>query len=125
MLPGTAMLVWSGAIHLQLWTDGYRSVPTIGWLFLFQAVTAFVLGAAVVVTRHPLAAAIGALFLVSTAIGLVWSAEWGLFGFQDSFGAPFAAESLGVEWGGAVALILAGYLGWRVGRRRVLPRRVR
>ena len=112
------MLVWSGTIHLLLWTDGYRSIPTIGWLFLAQAVTAFVLGASVVLVRHPVLAAGGALFLASTAIGLVWSAEWGLFGFQDSFGAPFATESLGVESGGAVALLLAGAVLWRVGRRR-------
>ncbi len=110
--PGAATLVWSGVIHLRLWTDGYSTIPTIGWMFMVQAITAFVLGAIVVVTRHPVAAAAGALFLAATAMGLVWSVEWGLFGFQDSFSAPFAAESLGVESAGAVVLLLAGAVVW-------------
>ncbi len=118
VVPGSAMLIWSGAIHLHLWTDGYRSIPTIGWLFLLQAITAFVLAAAVLVTRHPLIAAAGGVFLASTAIGLVWSVEWGLFDFQDSFTAPFATESLGVESAGVVALLLAGAVVRHARRRR-------
>ncbi len=117
VLPGSAMLVWSGAIHLHLWSAGYRSIPTIGWLFLFQAVSAFVLAASVLLTRRPVVAAAGALFLAATAIGLVWSVEWGLFDFQDSFGAPFATQSLGVETAGAVALAVAGAVIWRFGHR--------
>lgn len=113
MVLGAAMVVWSGAIHLDLWTAGYRSLPTIGWLFLFQAVVAFVAGATVVVTRRVEAAAAGALLLASTAMGLVWSVEWGLFGFQDRYGAPFATESLGVESAGVVVLVIACVLARR------------
>jgi hypothetical protein len=119
MVLGAGMLVWSGAIHLHLWTAGYSSIPTIGWLFLFQAVAAFVLASIVLITRHSVSATVAALFLGSTAMGLVWSAEWGLFGFQDSFSAPLATESLGVESAGAVVLILASALAWRGRRRRV------
>lgn len=118
MVLGVGMLVWSGVIHIHLWTAGYRSIPVIGWLFLFQAIAAFVLGAVVLITRHPVPATIGALLLGSTAVGLVWSVEWGLFGFQDSFDAPLAMESLGVESAGAVVLILASVLAWRGRRRR-------
>lgn len=117
MAVGAAMLVWSGVIHLHVWMDGYRAIPTIGWLFLLQAITAFVLAAAVLASRRLLVAAAGALFLASTAIGLVWSVEWGLFGFQDSFQAPFAAESLGVEAAGTVVLLLACLLDRRTRRR--------
>jgi hypothetical protein len=118
MAIGAAMIVWSGAIHLDLWDSGYRSVPTIGTLFLFQAVTAFVLGGLVLVTRRVVPAAAGALFLASTAAGLVWSVEWGLFGFKDSFGAPFASESLGVEAAGVVVLAIASAARRWQGRRR-------
>jgi hypothetical protein len=113
MVLGAAMVVWSGAIHLDLWTAGYRSLPTIGWLFLFQAIAAFLVGATVVVTRRIEAAAAGALLLASTAMGLVWSVEWGLFGFRDSYRAPFATESLGVESAGVVVLVIACVLARR------------
>lgn len=113
MVLGAAMVVWSGAIHLDLWSAGYRSLPTIGWLFLFQAITAFVVGPAVAVTRRVLAAGAGMLLLASTEIGLVWSVERGLFGFQDRYGAPFATESLGVESAGVVVLVVACVLARR------------
>lgn len=113
MALGAAMLVWSGAIHLHLWTHGYRNIPTIGWLFLLQAITAFVLAALVLLYRGFVPAAVGAMFLASTIVGLVWSVEWGLFGFQDSFDAPFATQSLGVESAGAVVLLIACLLARR------------
>ena len=28
------LLIAAGAIHLDLYLTGYRSIPTIGWLFL-------------------------------------------------------------------------------------------
>lgn len=117
MVLGAAMLVWSGVIHLHLWMAGYRSIPTIGWLFLLQAVAAFVLAAVLVASRRLVAAAAGALFLASTAVGLVWSVEWGLFGFQDRFSAPFATESLGVEAAGVAVLACACVLARGMRRR--------
>lgn len=98
--------------------SGQRATATIGWLFLCQAITAFVLGAVVAITRHPVFAAAGALFLASTAMGLLWSVEWGLFGFQDSFSAPFATESLGVQSAGVVMLSFASTVVWWFRRRR-------
>jgi hypothetical protein len=38
-------------IHLDLYLTGYRSIPTIGWLFLLQVIVGFVLAAAVLATR--------------------------------------------------------------------------
>jgi hypothetical protein len=32
---------WPGAIHLDLYVTGYKSIPTIGWLFLLQVIAAF------------------------------------------------------------------------------------
>ena len=34
----------TGAIHLDLYLTGYRTIPTIGWLFLLQVIAAFGLG---------------------------------------------------------------------------------
>ena len=41
---GAGLLVATGAIHLDLYLTGYRTIPTIGWLFLVQIVVAFALG---------------------------------------------------------------------------------
>jgi len=54
------------AIHLDLYLTGYRSIPTIGWLFLLQVITAFGLAVLMPVTRNRFVAAGGAGFSVST-----------------------------------------------------------
>src|ERR1700730_1086997 len=65
-IAGAALLIASGSIHLDLYLTGYRSIPTIGPLFLLQVIAAFVLAVAIPVTRHWLAAAAGAGFAIST-----------------------------------------------------------
>lgn len=110
------MLAWSGAIHLDLWESGYRRIPTIGWMFLLQAVTGLALAVAVAVRRRLVPALAGLGFLSATIGGLVWSVEWGLFGFQDSLQAPLAVESLVVEGAGIVVLAAACVLRMAYGR---------
>ena len=44
---------------------GYKSIPTIGWLFLLQVIPAFGLAVIVAVSGSRLAA-VGALFALST-----------------------------------------------------------
>src|SRR6266702_1891917 len=58
-LAGSGLLIATGAIHLDLYLTGYRSIPTIGWLFLFQVIAAFVLGAAVLASAARRTAARG------------------------------------------------------------------
>jgi predicted lipoprotein with Yx(FWY)xxD motif len=82
-VAGAALLAAAGAIHLDLYLTGYRSIPTIGWLFLLQVIAAFVLAAAVLVSRSWLAAAAGAGFALSTLAGYLLSVWVGLFGFTE------------------------------------------
>jgi hypothetical protein len=82
-LAGSGLLIATGAIHLDLYLTGYRSIPTIGWLFLFQIIAAFVLGAAVLATAARLAAAAGAAFSLATLGGYLLSLWIGLFGFKE------------------------------------------
>ena len=82
-IAGAALLIASGAIHLDLYLTGYRSIPTIGPLFLLQIIAAFVLAVAILVTRHWLAAAAGAGFAASTLGGYLLSLKVGLFGFTE------------------------------------------
>ena len=82
-IVGAALLVASGAIHLDLYVTGYRTIPTIGPLFLLQVIAAFVLAAAILVTRNWLVEAAGALFAVSVLGGYLLSLWVGLFGFTE------------------------------------------
>ena len=82
-LAGGGLLVAAGAIHLDLYLTGYRSIPTIGWLFLLQVIAAFGLGVAVLATGGWLAAAAGAGFALATLGGYLLSLWIGLFGFTE------------------------------------------
>jgi predicted lipoprotein with Yx(FWY)xxD motif len=82
-IAGAALLVASGAIHLDLYLTGYRTIPTIGPLFLLQVIAAFALAAAILVTGSWLAEAAGAGFALSTLGGYLLSLWVGLFGFTE------------------------------------------
>ncbi len=82
-VAGAALLAVAAGIHLDLYLTGYRSIPTIGWLFLLQVIAGFVLAAAVLVTRSRLVAAAGAGFALSTLGGYLLSVWIGLFGFKE------------------------------------------
>jgi predicted lipoprotein with Yx(FWY)xxD motif len=82
-VAGAGLLAATGGIHLDLYLTGYRSIPTIGWLFLLQVIAAFVLAAVVLVSGSRLAAAAGAGFALSTLGGYLLSVWIGLFGFKE------------------------------------------
>jgi predicted lipoprotein with Yx(FWY)xxD motif len=82
-VAGGGLLIATAAIHLDLYLTGYRSIPTIGWLFLLQVIAAFGLGAAVLALGSRLAAAAGAGFALSTLGGYLLSIWIGLFGFRE------------------------------------------
>ncbi len=82
-LAGAGLLAATGAIHLDLYLTGYRSIPVIGWLFLLQVITAFALAAAMLATGSRLIAAAGAGFAAATLGGYLLSVWVGLFGFTE------------------------------------------
>ena len=82
-VAGALLLVVSAGIHLDLYLTGYRSIPTIGWLFLVQFLVAFVLAVGALVTHSRLVAVAGAAFALST-LGCYLLAVWiGLFGYKE------------------------------------------
>jgi len=82
-VAGAILLVVSAGIHLDLYLTGYRSIPTIGWLFLVQFLVAFVLAIGALVTHSRLVAVAGAAFALST-LGCYLLAVWiGLFGYKE------------------------------------------
>jgi predicted lipoprotein with Yx(FWY)xxD motif len=87
-VAGAGLLIATGAIHLDLYLTGYRTIPTIGWLFLLQVIAAFGLGPTVLAVGRPalagrLAAAAGAGFALATLGGYLLTVWAGLFGFKE------------------------------------------
>ncbi len=88
-VSGAGLLIATAAIHLDLYVTGYRTIPTIGWLFLLQVIAAFGLGVAVLagggrlVKGGRLAAAAGAGFALATLGGYLLSVWIELFGFKE------------------------------------------
>jgi predicted lipoprotein with Yx(FWY)xxD motif len=88
-VAGSGLLIATAAIHLDLYLTGYRTIPTIGWLFLLQVIAGFALGLAVLaipgrlVLAGRLAAAAGAGFALATLGGYLLSVWVGLFGFTE------------------------------------------
>jgi hypothetical protein len=104
-LAGAGLLVWVAAIHLDLWSEGYRHIPTDGTLFLADAIGGFALAAILLAWPRPLAGLLGTGFMASTLAALILSINVGLFGFQESIRASFVVESILLESIGAVALL--------------------
>ena len=101
----TALLAWIGYIHLHLWLEGYRHIPTNGPLFLVDAVAGFVLAAVVLAWPRPLAGLLAAGYTAATLGALLISLSVGLFGFQESISASYVIESLTIETITVLALI--------------------
>jgi hypothetical protein len=109
---GGGLLVWSAAIHYHLWSepDGYRSIATIGPLFLLQSISGLVIGVVVVAARRLWAALLGIGFVATTVAGFLVSVTHGLFGFKESWLAPFATQAFAIEVVAAGLLVVAGVL---------------
>jgi hypothetical protein len=110
MVTGGALAVASGIIHLHLRATGYRSIPTIGTLFLLQGIGGILVGAGVLVARRLGVALAGAGYMAASIAGLIVSTQVKLFGFHDSFAAPYAGLSLGIEIAGLALLAAAAAL---------------
>jgi hypothetical protein len=110
MVLGAALVAGSGAIHLHLWLTGYRYIHIIGPLFLAQAISAFAIALAVVMSRRTTSALAGIALLAGTTGGLLLSSWHGVFGFHESLSAPFVGLSLFVE-GTGVAVLGAASVG--------------
>jgi hypothetical protein len=82
MLAAAGVVV-SGAVHLWLWFDGFRTIGVIGPAFMVNAVAAVVIAALLLLWSHwvPLLLATG--FGASTLAAFVISATVGLFGVHE------------------------------------------
>jgi hypothetical protein len=120
---GALAILATGAIHLQQYIGAdYRAIPTIGTLFLLNAIASAIVGIGLiapttrVTTRQRADAAIGLLALTAVAIAvgalvsLFISESSGLFGFHESgYREPIVvaiiAEALTIALLGPVAAV--------------------
>jgi len=107
---GGGFLVWSGVIHLMLWSDGYKDISVIGPLFLVQGIASIILAVAIVAFGWLALLAAGAVAGVSTAAGLLLSVYVGLFGYTENLSVPYATLSLAVEFTAAFVLLAGAVL---------------
>ena len=118
---GSGLLVWIGWIHLHLWSEGYKHLGTIGPLLIADFVAAIVTALLLLgVHRWNLVASValaGAGLALLTLGALALSVNVGLFGFTESWKAPFTHVSVGIE-SAAAAVLLATATGAAVSGRR-------
>lgn len=120
-LVGAGLLIWMTWIHWHLWSTGYKHLPTVGNLFLLNAVGGVLMALAVIAVPSrwlSLTAAAGALMAGGTLAGLAISINVGLFGFTDYLNAPFAHLSVWVESAAIVVLAAVAVRAALVGRHR-------
>jgi hypothetical protein len=107
---GALLLVWSGYIHFHLWDSvGYRSIPTIGDLFIVQSISGLLLGILVIAVRRVWVAVAGIGFALSTMAGFLLCVllPKGLFNFKESWLAPFAKQAFFTEIAVIFVLLIA------------------
>jgi hypothetical protein len=108
-LGSAAILVLIGYIHLHLWQEGYRQIPTDGPMFLLDALAAFALAATLLARARPVVGLLAAGFAAGTLGALLISLNVGLFGFHESISASYVVESLVIE-----AIVTVALAGWTV-----------
>ena len=94
---GAVAILAVGAVHLQQYLDGYDVLPTVGTLFLLNAISAAVVGAGLLLPverrfgeRVVGLLALGAVAIAAGSLIALFIAETGtLFGFaEDGFETP-------------------------------------
>jgi hypothetical protein len=104
------LLITSGAIHLDLWNIAYRHVNVLGPLFLLQVISAWVIAAGLLVTRHILAVLAGLGLVLGTILGFILVLTIGLFNFKLTFISSEAWATLIAEIVAVVMLTATGLL---------------
>jgi hypothetical protein len=116
----TAGVFLAAVVHLDLWVQGFSSVPTIGPLFMLDFVAGMIIGVGVLVWRHWLPALAAAGFGAATVVAFWISVVHGLFGVKETPTGSSeilaeVAEYSAVAFGLAVAVMLL--LGQKSGTR--------
>jgi hypothetical protein len=94
----------NGAIHVDLWRNGYRAIEYIGPLFIANAVVSGLLVVALLVRPAAPVAIAGVVFSVGSFAALVLSRTTGLLGFTERGWSDMAVQAATAEFGAVVAI---------------------
>jgi hypothetical protein len=105
----SGLIAWIGWIHLHLWLDGYRQIPTVGPFFLVAGIAGFLIAAGLLAWPSLLTGIAGIGLALGALGALIISATIGLFGFMEALSASFVSESIALEI--AATLTLCAWIG--------------
>ncbi len=115
-LFAAVFLVVGGIVHFNLWRSGYRSIPTIGPLFMANFVGSIPLAAAVMLSRRSTVALAGIAFATGSLVALVLSHSVGVFGFTETNWTAPAIKTLASELGAITTLAITLGIQFRAAR---------
>ena len=95
----------AGAIHLWLYFDFFHTVDVVGTLFLINAGTSFVIGAALLVTASGWVVGAGIAYSAGTLGGFFLSVYHGISGYVERLKGPWQEAAGGVEVAAIVVLL--------------------
>jgi hypothetical protein len=113
----SAGVLLSAVVHLDLWEQGFGTIPAIGPSFLLTVIAGLVIGVATLVWRNWLPALVAAGFGAATVAAFWISVVNGLFGFKEA--APTAAPEVlaeVAEYAAVVFGLAAAALLWQARR---------
>ena len=93
-----------GALHLDLWRDGYRAIDYVGPLFVANAVVSALLVVAILIRPGLIVGVAGVAFSVGSLVALVLSRTTGLLGFIERGWTEMAMQVTTAEVGAVVAI---------------------
>jgi hypothetical protein len=98
------LILVGGLVHLDLWNNGYRTIPKIGVLFMANFMASAVLVAGVMASRRATVALAGIGFAAGSLGAFVLSRTVGIFGFTDVGWNAHATYTVASELGAIVLL---------------------
>ncbi len=122
------LVLAGGAIHLQLWLNEYRDVPSdvegavvVNPGFLVSAVVSLVLALAVLFVRRPIVWLLALLFELASIVALALSRQASLLGWTEDGWDGDAKRTIAVEILAALALVVLLAVDYARSGRRTRP----
>lgn len=120
-LLAAGLVLAGGLIHYDLWMDGYRSIPSIGPLFMTNLVASVLVAVALLVSGRPAVVAAGAALSIGSLGALVASRTVGFLGFTESW-TDQSVQIIAAEIGAMVTLAMVATVRSRL-RNVLVPAR--
>ena len=111
-LLAAGLVLAGGLIHYDLWSGGYRFIPSIGPLFLANLVASVLVALALLITGRPAILAAGVALTLGSLGALVASRTVGLLGFTESW-TDQSFQVVAAEAAAVVALAMVAALKTR------------